>query len=176
MTAELVEAYTRLAKARKEAKEEYKRTLPEKLRPHMIELGLAVERAQADGIKIAEIARVIGVKYRNVIYDAKRAAAEHLGQKPNIRKQAPAVRVPNEKQEDSTVQDSVSQDEETQEYNIVTLEGGNYEVYIWGEEYLVNTDERTGRVIFPEEWADASPAQRAIYKKIVKQIEAGEAA
>lgn len=171
--SEVVNAYTEYVKARKEARLRARESVQAELRPHLAELGKFIEEAQKDGMSVSDIARLLGIKNRNFIYDAKRAYAAERGEKPNVREY---VRTPNQGT-DGTTDDSdndskeqaVADDEPT--YNIEDLGGGNYCVTVLGDEFYLNKDEDTHRVIFPEEWADASPSSLAIYREIIKKIE-----
>lgn len=158
MTAEVVAAYTEYVKARKKYRDKARQQVRKDLLPHLVEVGKAVLDAQNDGLSIAEVARTLDIKNRNFIYQAKRAYADATGEDIKVREY---VRETN----------TVTKQKDDPDYTIVDLGGGNFEVTVFGEDHYITTDEDSGRPLFPEEWAEAGPASRAVYRAIVREIE-----
>lgn len=169
--SEVVNAYTAYIKARKEARENARKRVQRDIRPELVEIGRVVHEAQSDGMSIADIARLMGIKNRNFIYEAKRAYAEETGEEITVREY---VRKPKAeaKVQDTTVEDT----QEERDFEIEDLGGGNYKVTVFGEDNYLVTDDDSGRIVFPDEWAEASAAERAVYKEIIRHIEKGGAA
>lgn len=155
MTAEVVEAYDGYVEARRELRQRAREGVLTGLSPHLVAFGKAVQQAQDDGLSIAEIARLLDIKNRNFIYDAKRAYANATGEEYKVRDYVRSPKIETEAEE--------------RNYTIERIEKDCFEVKAFSEDYYVTTDE-DGHFLFPEEWADAPDYQRRVFKEIIADI------
>ena len=167
--SDLVKAYTEYVSAKAEAKRNLRDEIALRTQDSLITLGAAVTEAQQDGMTVAEIARVLGIQYRNTIYDAKRAYAASKGEEADIRLYTtntgaiPVVRTPKQAAEKPA----------ESPYKITKIEDG-WDVEAFGDEFFLSCDDDSGRLVIPEEWATASQHERDVYKQIVREIEASQ--
>lgn len=162
MTSAIVTAYDEYVAARVEARRAARERVTAELRPHLAAFGKVVQEAQNDGLSIAEVARVLDIKNRNFIYDAKRAYAEDSGEEYKVREY---VRSPKAVPGGG---DGLMTKPKPQ-YEVEVIGDDCFEVKAFGEDYFITTDE-DGHLIFPEEWADLSAQERVTVKAIIADL------
>ena len=156
----LKEAYDAYIKARQNLKKDMRDRYDDEHEGILVSLGAAISEAQDRGASMTSIANEMGVTNRNLLYDAKRAYEPRTDVMDRIIRDAK-----NASQWDAQNVPSGAQ------WTIQTVGPGEYEVTIADEAWVLATDEDTGRMIAPEEWATASKEERDIYKKVLAEVE-----
>ncbi len=154
MASAVVAAFITYRTKRAELKRKFRDQLESELAPYLKDFGEAVAAEQNDGKTIDDIEDLIGVRNRNLIYAAKRAAKGFAPQPgPTTPALAPeAADAPSE----SRVE--------------VTKAGrGTFWVWIDGQNKGSITPDAEGLFELPEEWA-LDAANRGLYREAIEEI------
>lgn len=158
MTEQLVTAYTRYKAQRERIKERQRQELEEALLPYAHDLGEAIADAKSRGLKVDDIATLIGNKNRNFQYEMLHAYSQTT--KDTMEPMSP---------QEEPVQDVT--------WKVEPVDGGGPDA--WYVE--VNTNNTMDCWIvktykgsvedLPDEWLTAPPESRKLYQDIVAEIE-----
>lgn len=163
MTEQLVTAYTRYKVQKAKIKARQRQELEKELEPWARDVGEAILAEKVNGLKVDEIAILIGNKNRNFQYDMMRTATNGLLVDNGI--------------DPVTTKPLVESEPDELQFTIRSNAADKWQVDTWRndsdvepESYVLETYK--GKVQdLPESWLTATPADRNVYRMIIAEVE-----
>lgn len=150
----VVTAFVAYSRKKNDLKKRYREEMKRELEPYLAEFGRAVAEDQAKGKSVDDIEDLIGVRNRNLIYAAKRAAKGI-----STPSDTGTLATPSTAQED-TAEDRLE---------VVKVPNDGYEVYIDMKHVGTVWVDDEGGLEIPEEWA-LDTERASLYREAIAKV------
>lgn len=145
----LIQAHETYKKKREDIKARHRIELENELLPEKEALGKEIAEMNKEGLNMVEITEYLGLKNRNYTYEMLR----HFTKEP--------IRGKKKAEQDEPEKPTIP-------YQWIKNEH-SYTVTVGNEHWYVDYTEH-GDLIIPDDWATRSDEERAIFKKIIREI------